>query len=207
MMQMKLPFASPAPLKIPGIFSDFDEIVQSGSRYSVIYADPPWAYVKAGRGAAENHYSTMSADAICGLPVCKICTDTAFLFLWATYPTIADALKVVRAWGFEYKTAAFVWVKKNIGDGGNRFGCGNYTRANAEPCLLGVRGLEKIRLRDLIRSRKISQIIEYPLTRHSAKPPIARDLIVKLLGDCGRIELFARDQTPGWDAWGNEVEI
>ena len=82
-------------------------------KYSVIYADPPWAYQQGGRGAAKHHYDTMSTEALCKMPVRDICTDDAVLFMWATFPNLPEALKVMAAWGFTYKTAAFVWVKKN----------------------------------------------------------------------------------------------
>lgn len=82
-------------------------------KYSVIYADPPWEYRQGGRGAAKNHYKTMSAKALSQMPVRDICTDKAVLFMWATFPNLPDALNVMDAWGFTYKTAAFVWVKQN----------------------------------------------------------------------------------------------
>ena len=112
----------------------------------------------------------------------------AVCFMWATFPNIAEAIKVLEAWGFVYKTAAFVWIKKNRKNGGNFWGMGAYTRANAEVCLLGV-----------------SQGLKAPFEGHSKKPDETRRRIVELLGDVPRLELFARDRAPGWDAWGNEV--
>ena len=92
--------------------------------YSVIYADPPWEYRQHGttaksRGNAAKHYQTMTTEDICKLPVKKICGGGAACFMWATFPNIAEAIKVLEAWGFTYKTAAFVWVKKNRKNGGN----------------------------------------------------------------------------------------
>jgi len=112
-------------------------------RYSVIYADPPWAYGQGGKGKsshgiARQHYDTMTTAEICAMPVPSICAEGAACFMWATFPNIAEAIKVMEAWGFTYKTAAFVWVKKNAKSGGNYMGLGAYTRANAEVCLLGV---------------------------------------------------------------------
>ena len=85
--------------------------------YSVIYADPPWQYRQQGttgksRGTALKQYPTMATEDICNLPVRKICGGGAACFLWATFPNIAEGIKVLEAWGFQYKTAAFVWVKK-----------------------------------------------------------------------------------------------
>ena len=102
-----------------------------------------------------------------------------------------------------YKTAAFVWIKKNRRSGGNFWGMGAYTRANAEVCLLGVS--PGFRAKDQIRSHRVHQVIEAPFEGHSKKPDETRRRIVELLGDVPRLEMFARDRAPGWDAWGNEA--
>lgn len=127
----------------------------------------------------------------------------AVCFMWATFPNIAEAIKVLEAWGFVYKTAAFVWIKKNRKNGGNFWGMGAYTRANAEVCLLGVS--PGFKAREQVRSHRVHQVIEAPFEGHSKKPDETRRRIVELLGDVPRLELFARDRAPGWDAWGNEV--
>ena len=124
--------------------------------------------------------------------------------MWATFPQIADALRVMEAWGFTYKTAAFVWVKKNRKSNTNFLGMGAYTRANAEICLLGV--TPDFRAGTQIKSRCVQQIIEAPIQAHSVKPDETRRRIVELLGDVPRIELFARQRVPGWDSWGDEIE-
>ena len=127
----------------------------------------------------------------------------AACFMWATFPNIAEAIKVLEAWGFTYKTAAFVWVKKNRKNGGNFWGMGAYTRANAEVCLLGVS--PGFKAREQVHSHRVHQVIEAPFEGHSKKPDETRRRIVELLGDVPRLELFARDRAPGWDAWGNEA--
>lgn len=109
----------------------------------------------------------------------------------------------MEAWGFTYKTAAFVWIKKNRKNSGNFWGMGAYTRANAEVCLLGV--TPDFKARDQIKSHRVHQVIEAPFEAHSKKPDETRRRIVELLGDVPRIELFARQRADGWDAWGNEV--
>ena len=170
-------------------------------KYSIIYADPPWRYeMKKGQGVAENHYSTMGIEEICSLPVQEICEKDCALFLWVTFPQLPEAFRVIKAWGFRYKTVAFVWIKLNRSGNGYFFGLGYWTRGNAEICLLAVRGKPK-RI-----SRKVFQLIFSPLQEHSKKPAEARERIVELMGDLPRIELFARQRSPGWDAWGNEVE-
>lgn len=177
-------------------------------KFKIIYADPPWEYRQSGsknniRGMAKQHYTTMTTDDICKIPVRSVCEEDAVLFLWATFPNIGEALKVIDAWGFEYKTAAFVWVKKNRRAGTNFWGMGAYTRANAEVCLLGVS--PKTRASQVIKSRSVHQIVEEPIGRHSEKPNEVRQRIVELMGDVPRIELFARHEIEGWDCWGNEV--
>ena len=177
-------------------------------QYTVIYADPPWSYsqggtTKSSHGIAKQHYPTMTTEDICKLPVRKICGGGAAGFMWATFPNITEAVKVLEAWGFTYKTAAFVWIKKNRKNGGNFWGMGAYTRANAEVCLLGVS--PGFRAKDRIRSHRVHQVIEAPFEGHSKKPDETRRRIVELLGDVPRLEMFARDRAPGWDAWGNEA--
>lgn len=178
-------------------------------KYSVIYADPPWAYRQCGtseksRGTAKKHYPTMSNEDIAALPIPSICApDGAACFMWATFPNIGEAVRVMERWGFEYKTAAFVWVKKYAKSGKNFWGMGAYTRANAEVCLLGV--TPNFKAGERVISHAVHQIIEAPYDGHSKKPDETRARIVQLLGDLPRIELFARQRADGWDAWGNEV--
>ena len=117
-----------------------------------------------------------------------------------TFPQLQEAFKVIKEWGFQYKTVAFLWIKQNRSGKGYFFGLGYWTRSNAEICLLATRGKPK-RI-----STKVFQLIISPLEEHSKKPVEARKRIVELLGDLPRIELFARQRSPGWDAWGNEVD-
>jgi site-specific DNA-methyltransferase (adenine-specific) len=168
--------------------------------YKIILADPPWAYNdKTPRGGAEKHYSTMSTADICKLPIQTLADPDCALFMWGTYPKLADALQVMAAWGFEYKTLAFQWVK-TYKNGTPFWGLGRWTRANTEPCFLAVRGKPK-RL-----NMGVHQLIMSQIRKHSEKPPEVRDRIKLLLGDLPAVELFARQQVPGWDSWGNQVE-
>jgi N6-adenosine-specific RNA methylase IME4 len=170
-------------------------------KYKIIYADPPWSYNDRGiRGAAAGHYKTMNLDSIKALPVPEIADDDCVLFLWATYPMVQEALDTIKAWGFTYKTIGFQWIKLNPKALTPFYGLGHWTRGNTEPCLLAVKGKPQ-RV-----SKGVSQLIQEPIGKHSAKPPVVREKIIELFGDLPRIELFARDWTDGWDVWGNEVE-
>lgn len=141
----------------------------------------------------------MNIDDICNLPVKNIASENCVLFLWVTFPTLLDSFKVIEAWGFNYKTVAFVWVKHNKKTPTLFWGMGFWTRANAEICLLATKGKPK-RI-----SAKVHQVIISPIEEHSKKPNEIRKRIVDLIGDLPRIELFARQKTDGWDVWGNEV--
>ncbi len=184
------------------------DIFNTNNKYKIIYADPPWEYRQSGiktnsRGMAKQHYDTMPTKDICGLKIRDICDDDTVCFMWATFPNIGEALKVLESWGFTYKTAAFVWVKKNPKSGSNFWGMGAYTRANAEVCLLGISKDTKVK--QIVKSNAVHQIVESPIQKHSQKPSEVRNRIVELLGDIPKIELFAREQVDGWDCWGNEI--
>lgn len=178
-------------------------------KYNIIYADPPWKYTqdkksKNFRAVTSQYYETMTTEDICNLPIQQISKDDSILFLWATFPQIEEALKVIEAWGFKYKTCGFVWVKKNKDNKTNAWGMGFYTRSNAEICLIGVK--PKSSPTKLIKSHAVHQIIESVRLRHSEKPNEVREKIVELCGDLPRIELFSREKVSGWDCWGNEVD-
>jgi len=174
------------------------------SKYQIIYADPPWSYrtwnAKGGHKSASAHYNTMDINAICALPIQDLADGDCALFLWATFPNLPEAFQVIEAWGFEYKTVAFTWVKTNSNTWGYYMGLGYWTRANAEICLLATKGNPR-RI-----SKSVEQLTISPRMEHSHKPAIIREKIVQLLGDLPRVELFARRKVGGWDCWGNEVE-
>lgn len=168
-------------------------------KYSIIYADPPWAYrtySKKGQGrSAESHYPTMCIEDIKALPVGELAAKDCALFLWITFPCLCEALEVLTAWGFSYKTVAFVWVKQNRRNDDLFTGMGYWTRANAEICILATKGHPK-RVDAGVRQVILSHIEE-----HSKKPDEARERIVRLMGDLPRVELFARQSPEGWDVW------
>ena len=170
-------------------------------KYPIIYADPPWRYTQKGlQGAAEHHYPTMSINELCALPVAELAAPDSALFMWATFPQLPEALRLIEAWGFTYKSVAFVWLKKNRKADSWFYGLGFWTRGNAEICLLATRGHPKR------QAANVHQFIISPIEAHSKKPDEARDKIVALMGNLPRVELFARQTPPGWDVWGNEVE-
>jgi len=112
---------------------------------------------------------------------------------------LLEGLKVMKEWGFTYKTCGFNWVKRNKKSNTFFFGMGYWTRANSELCLIGTKGTIKR------KSNKVFQIVDTPIEEHSKKPNIVRDRIVELVGDIPRIELFARQTANNWDCWGNEI--
>lgn len=200
-------------------------------KYKVIYADPPWTYddkCHSGERGVGYKYDTMTLSDIRGLNVSKYSDDDCVLFLWSTMPMIPEALKVMNAWGFKYKTVAFVWIKTPRGKEPSiqfsrneifewfnlkksiiirildyikwHWGMGNWTRSNSEVVLLGIRGKPK-RVSKGIHSVVLSQVRE-----HSRKPDEVRNRIVELMGNVLRLEMFARPPVAeGWHVWGKDV--
>jgi site-specific DNA-methyltransferase (adenine-specific) len=179
-------------------------------KYQIIYADPPWEYeFSHTRVRAINDYPTMSMEDICNLKIKNISDENSVLIMWVTFPKLEQAFPVIEAWGFKYVTNLFTWIKTNHENKKPFWGMGYYTRSNAEICLLGKRGKGiKAKYHD------IHSVIFHPILKHSQKPPIIRENIVKLFGDVPRIELFARKEKDlitysdwqGWAVWGNEVD-
>lgn len=164
--------------------------------YSVILADPPWRFEPRSREtgmdrAADNHYATMLTEHISALtpPAAKNCA----LFLWGTAPMLPDAIQVLKAWRFEYKTFA-VWIKPTRGTG--------YWLGNAhEPLLIGTRG-------DVPAPAEGTQPLSWfaaPRGDHSEKPDPIYEMIEAMFPNQPKLEMFARKARPGWDSWGNEA--
>jgi ParB/RepB/Spo0J family partition protein len=163
-------------------------------RFPVLYADPPWSYQNSGfEMSAAGQYPTMPTPDIMALPIPDLVTTDAVLFLWATNPLLRDALRVMHAWGFTYKTN-LVWVK-------DRPSAGFYVRGRHELLLVGVRGSFVPVAKPLPES-----VVTAPVTTHSAKPPEVYDLIERLYPG-PYLELFARQRRDGWKAWGNEQGV
>lgn len=188
--------------------------------YQIVYADPPWKfhynpdrayaskirYDETGKQIyptlnLNNQYNTMSSNDIASLPVKDIVDKDAACFMWTTDAHLPYAIEIMKAWGFTYKTIAFIWVKKSK-QGKNEVLLAPWTLKSAEICLLGTRGsMSKHKAVNNIR-----QVQEHVRREHSRKPDEIRDDIKKMFPECKRIELFARTAMPGWDAWGNEVD-
>jgi site-specific DNA-methyltransferase (adenine-specific) len=180
-------------------------------KYKVIYADPPWSYNDKMSGhsfSLDHEYETQDLDWIKKLDIQSLADDDCCLFLWVVNPLLPEALEVIKAWEFKYKTLAFCWVKKTV-TGEVVSNLGRWTMGGVELCLLATKGKPQ-RI-----EKNIKQLVFDIRTEHSRKPDEIRDRIVKLMGDIPRIELFARDdgskdlfgknRLDGWDAWGNEV--
>lgn len=181
------------------------------NKYSVIYADPPWAfatYSEKGKGrSAEAHYGCLTFASLCEVPVRSWAADDCVLLLWTTDPMLTNALKLIEAWGFVYKTVGFYWAKLNTSASTDRFtkddfftGLGYWTRANVEQCLLATRGHPKRAKCDVRR------LIVAPRREHSRKPDVIYDRIERLVAG-PYLELFARNSRPGWDGWGDQVGL
>lgn len=173
--------------------------------FSTITADPPWRYGNTStRGAAEDHYPTMSIEELCDLDIARErSADESHLYLWATAGHLPEAFKVMEAWGFTYKTY-LVWVKPQMG-------MGNYFRVSTELVLFGVKG--GLRTND----KATKNYFEAKRSRHSAKPRAFRDL-VKKSSPGPYLEMFARCRKEemltgcecarcedGWEVWGNQA--
>lgn len=177
-------------------------------KYNIIYADPAWEfnssiYQDSNRGfekKLENHYITMHIKQIKNLPVKEITNEDCILFLWSTDSHLPQALDVIKAWGFKYKTIGFTWVKQ-YKSGSYCYNFGAYTLKSTEICLIGLKG----KLKNIKKSNNVKGLVFAERTIHSKKPDRIRNDIVELCGDLPRIELFARQKFDGWDSWGNEV--
>jgi N6-adenosine-specific RNA methylase IME4 len=178
--------------------------------FKAIYADPPWRFEAwSGKGtarSADNHYNTMRADDIASLPVAELAAPDCVLFMWICWPLLPDALRLIEAWGFKYKTCGFDWHKADDRQSDMftdsvrvQVGMGYWTRANTEPCLLATRGKPKRRNAD------VRQGIIEPRREHSRKPDCVPSRIERLV-DGPYLELFARTMRPGWTVWGNQTD-
>ena len=171
-------------------------------RYAAITVDPPWnfrTYSAKGEGrSAKQHYPCLSMDDIAELPVLSYAAENCALFLWTTDPMLPQALQMLKAWGFTYKTVGFYWAKTNK-DGGFFTGMGYWTRANPEQCLLATRGAPKRIARDVPR------LIVAPRREHSRKPDEFYKRVERLVAG-PYLDMFAREQRPGWATWGDDVD-
>ena len=193
---------------LPDLYPDLPQ-----QRYDIIYADPPWDYGgklqfdKSSKGsdkvdlkknifisAANFKYPTVKTRELMRIPIHEIAQDDCLLFMWVTNPHLAQGIELGQAWGFEYRTVAFVWDKMIHNPG-------QYTLSYCELCLLFKRG----RIPSPRGARNVQQLIRVRRGRHSQKPNEVRVGIEAMFPHQSRIELFARDKPKGWDVWGLDV--
>jgi N6-adenosine-specific RNA methylase IME4 len=174
-------------------------------KYGTILADPPWRFVnRTGKMAPEHRrlarYNTLTTEEIAALPVAGIAANPAHLYLWVPNALLPDGLRVMSAWGFEYKSNV-VWRKIRKDGGSDGRGVGFYFRNVTELLLFGVRGKNA---RTLKAGRTQVNYLETRKREHSRKP----DEIYPIIEACSfepRIELFARGARKGWKVWGNQA--
>ena len=182
--------------------------------FDIIYADPPWHYNgkmqfdKSGKNngpidlaekifisSAAFKYPTLKLSELIEIPINKIAKDDCLLFMWTTNPHLVQAIKLGEAWGFEYRTVAFIWDKMNHNPG-------QYTLSNCELCLLFKRG----RIPKPRGARNVQQLVRSPRKGHSEKPFEIMRAIEKMFPTQERIELFARKKSNGWSGWGLDID-
>lgn len=171
------------------------ELKPSNKKYRIIYADPPWSYGNAMPEYVtepQDYYSLMSTKDICAMPVKEITENNAVLFMWSTSPHLPEALEVVKAWGFTYKTT-FIWdkIKHNMG---------HYNSVRHEILLVCTKGACTPDVKKLFDS-----VVSIERTEHSKKPEEFRNIIETLYVFGNKIELFARQAPLGWDVFGNQI--
>ena len=164
-------------------------------KYSLIYADPPWRYEfsETDSRKIENQYPTMELEDILELPVSDIAADDCVLFMWATSPKLPEAVSVIEAWDFDYRTSA-IWTKPQLG-------MGYYFRQQHEFLLVAIKGSPGVPEPEF----RVRSVMEFPRTEHSAKPKQYYEIIEHMYPQTKRIELFCRSPRKGWSSWGNQV--
>ena len=178
------------------------DIYNTSNKYSIIYADPPWQYRSKEclakksilNGKLNQHYQTMTMGELKNLPVERLCKNDCLLFLWVVSPMLDECIDVLKSWGFQYSTIAFIWNKEKANPG-------SYTMSECEICLVGKKG----KIPSPRGIRNVKQYLSEKKTIHSAKPNEIRKRIDLMFPEQKKIELFARQSAEGWDCFGNEV--
>jgi N6-adenosine-specific RNA methylase IME4 len=174
-------------------------------QYGTILVDPPWRFTnRTGKVGPEHRrlhrYQTMSFEDIAALPVGDLALPKSHLYLWSPNALLAEALMIMKAWGFTYKTN-IVWYKVRKDGGPDGRGVGFYFRNVTELLLFGVKG----KLRTLPPGRTQVNILISRKQEHSRKPDSMYDLIEKC-SPAPFLELFAREHVDGWTQWGDELD-
>lgn len=193
---------------LPSLYPDLPD-----KKYDIVYADPPWDYGgkmqfdKSGKksdntnweknifiSAANFKYPTLKTADMKKIPIQEITKEDSLLFMWVTNPHLAQGIELGKAWGFDYKTVAFVWDKMNHNPG-------QYTLSYCELCLVFKKG----KIPQPRGARNIKQLIRVPRGEHSEKPLEVLNAIEQMFPTQDRIELFARHKPNNWDVWGLDV--
>ncbi len=177
-----------------------------GARFSTIMADPPWRFEnRTGKVAPEHkrlsRYPTMTLDDICDLPVADHLEDRAHCYMWVPNALLPDGLRVLNAWGFDYKSN-IIWHKIRKDGGSDGRGVGFYFRNVTEILLFGTRGKN---VRTLQPGRSQVNMMQTRKREHSRKPDEQYDLIES----CSwgpYLELFGRGKRENWTVWGNQAD-
>ena len=169
-------------------------------KYNILYIDPPWNYEENwGNGSVKHHYDSMSMKELLDLPVSKIADKNCHLYLWYTNSFVREAHQLSEKWGFNYKQT-LTWIK-TYSNGKIITGTGYYFRGCTEHLLFATKG--KLPRCD----KSLKNLVIFPRGKHSEKPNIFRDLIIKQSGNLPRIEIFARQKIPNWDYFGNDEKL
>ena len=176
----------------------------AGKRFGTILADPPWRFQnRTGKMAPEHRrlsrYETLDIEQICEIPVHEVAAETAHLYLWVPNALLPDGLRVMKAWGFNYKSN-LIWHKIRKDGGSDGRGVGFYFRNVTEMLLFGVRGKSA---RTLKPGRTQVNLLGTRKREHSRKPDEFYDLIEGCSGG-PFLEMFARGSRPKWSAWGDQ---
>jgi N6-adenosine-specific RNA methylase IME4 len=174
--------------------------------FSTILADPPWQFQnRTGKMAPEHRrlsrYGTMELDDVLAMPVADLAATRSHLYLWVPNALLPEGLRVMQAWGFQYKSN-IIWHKIRKDGGPDGRGVGFYFRNTTEILLFGTRGKD---VRTLAPGRRQVNIVKTMKREHSRKP----DEVYDLIEACSwgpRLELFARGPRPGWTVWGDQAE-
>lgn len=174
-------------------------------QFSTILVDPPWRFNnRTGKMAPEHRrlrrYPTMSFEEIAALPVGSHAADPSHLYMWVPNALLREALEIMEAWGFQYKTN-LVWYKVRKDGGPDGRGVGFYFRNVTELLLFGIKG----RMRTLDPGRRQTNIVVSRKQEHSRKPDQVYD-IIEACSPGPYLELFARHRRSQWTSWGNEVD-
>lgn len=174
------------------IINNAESKISKTKKYRTILADPPWQRNQTGVRGAAKHYMLMPLERIKAMPVEDLAEDNSHLYLWCPNGLLEDALEVIKAWGFTYRSM-LVWIKPKLG-------LGVYIRNAHETLLFATRGKCPVNFK-----AQPSWLFAPVQPPHSHKPEDAF-AIIQQLSDGPYLELFARRRMPGWSVWGNEID-